>query len=85
MAEQREERGGGSSKPVFASEKHVPTPDPDATAAAGPTLKDSPPWQEPRGVKKRIADADKVARTGSTVEPVRNTPPAGHWNDTSGD
>ena len=63
----------------------MPTPDPDETAAAGPTLADSPPGQEPRGVQSRIADADKVARTGSTAEPVRNTPPAGHWNDTSGD
>lgn len=44
-----------------------------------------PPGQEPRGVQKRIADADKVSRTGSTEEPVRNTPPAGAWNDTSSD
>ena len=28
-----------------------------------------------------IADADKRARTGTTDEPVRNTPPAGSWND----
>ncbi len=28
-----------------------------------------------------IADADKKARTGSEQEPVRNTPPAGDWND----
>jgi hypothetical protein len=28
-----------------------------------------------------IADADKKARTGSDREPVRNTPPAGDWND----
>jgi hypothetical protein len=28
-----------------------------------------------------IADADKKARTGSEREPVRNTPPAGDWND----
>ena len=28
-----------------------------------------------------IADADKRARTGSEQEPVRNTPPAGDWND----
>jgi hypothetical protein len=41
--------------------------------------------QEPRGVEKDIADADKKARTGSTDEPVRNTPPAGAWNDTASD
>jgi hypothetical protein len=28
-----------------------------------------------------IADADKRARTGSSDESVRNTPPAGSWND----
>ena len=39
----------------------------------------------PRRVKYDIADADKVARTGSKDEPVRNTPPAGAWNDTSSD
>lgn len=39
----------------------------------------------PRRVKGDIADADKMARTGSKDEPVRNTPPAGAWNDTSGD
>jgi hypothetical protein len=35
-----------------------------------------------RGEKQPgIADADKRARTGSEQEPVRNTPPAGDWND----
>ena len=38
-----------------------------------------------RGVKPHVADADKIARTGSSTEPVRNTPPAGAWNDTSAD
>jgi uracil-DNA glycosylase family 4 len=37
------------------------------------------------GIEKGIADADKKARTGSTDEPVRNTPPAGPWNDTVSD
>ncbi len=32
-------------------------------------------------VQTGIADADKKARTGSEQEPVRNTPPAGEWND----
>jgi hypothetical protein len=32
-------------------------------------------------VQPDIADADKKARTGSEREPVRNTPPAGDWND----
>ena len=35
-----------------------------------------------RGEKQPgIADADKRARTGSEQELVRNTPPAGDWND----
>ncbi len=34
-----------------------------------------------QGVREGIADADKLARTGSVDEPVRDTPPAGAWND----
>jgi hypothetical protein len=45
----------------------------------------SPPSGEPQGVESGIADADKAARTGADTEPVRNTPPAGAWNDTSAD
>ena len=36
---------------------------------------------EPQGVERDIADADKTARTGSADEEVRNTPPAGDYND----
>jgi uncharacterized protein len=36
---------------------------------------------EPPGIQGHIADADKKARTGSENETVRNTPPAGDWND----
>jgi hypothetical protein len=32
-------------------------------------------------VQAGISDADKKARTGSERESVRNTPPAGDWND----
>jgi hypothetical protein len=49
------------------------------------TSRDSVMEQEPPGVQHGIADADKKARTGNTKEPVRNTPPAGTWNDTSAD
>lgn len=55
----------------------------EGDAAAVPSHEPSPSWHEPRGVEKDIADADKVARTGSTEERVRDTPPAGPWNDTS--
>jgi hypothetical protein len=41
--------------------------------------------KEPREIDRGVADADKAARTGSQDESVRNTPPAGSWNDTSGD
>jgi len=36
---------------------------------------------EPRGVERDIADADKQVRTGSTEESVRNTPPFGDYDD----
>jgi hypothetical protein len=45
----------------------------------------SAPSEEPRGIEKGIADADKKARTGTTQEPVRNTPAAGAWNDAASD
>jgi len=41
--------------------------------------------EEPRGIDQGVADADKKVRTGSTDEDVRNTPPAGAWNDTASD
>jgi hypothetical protein len=53
---------------------------PAATRQRDPNLKKGAPW-----IKKGIADADKKARTGSTAEPVRTTPPAGAWNETSSD
>jgi hypothetical protein len=40
---------------------------------------------ESRAVDTGIADEDKRTRAGSVNEPVRNTPPAGAWNDTSSD
>jgi hypothetical protein len=44
------------------------------------TLKKGPP-----GIDHHVADADKLVRTGHRTESVRDTPPAGAWNDTSGD
>lgn len=43
------------------------------------------PDRDRSGVQRDIAKADKVARTGSSQEKVRDTPPAGAWNDTSHD
>jgi hypothetical protein len=36
---------------------------------------------EPRGVERDIADADKKIRTGSTEETVRDTPPFGEFDE----
>lgn len=36
---------------------------------------------EPRDVQHDIADADRKARTGTTDERVRNTPPFGDYDD----
>jgi hypothetical protein len=66
-------------------ESNVPTTDHESTTVAEPSRETSPRWHEPQGIQKGIADADKKARTGSTKETVRNTPPAGAWNDTSAD
>jgi mxaD protein len=46
-----------------------------------------PPYaeREPAGVETEIAAADKLARAGTVNEPVRNTPPAGAWNETTSD
>lgn len=36
---------------------------------------------EPSGVERDIADADKTARTGSSEETPRDTPPFGEFDD----
>jgi len=41
-------------------------------------------WKRPP-VQRDIAEADKVARTGARHEKVRDTPPAGAWNDVADD
>lgn len=41
--------------------------------------------REAPGVESQIAAADKEARAGTANEPVRNTPPAGAWNETTSD
>ena len=45
----------------------------------------SRPDRDKRGVQHDVAKADKIARTGSSDEKVRDTPPAGAWNDTTHD
>lgn len=84
MADHRErqhDKGRGELTP----EKHIPATDGENIAVAEPSSQTSPRWHEPQGIQEGIADADKKARTGSTKETIRNTPPAGAWNETSGD
>jgi hypothetical protein len=84
VAENRERQHDQSPRGVIA-EKHIPVNDHESTVVAGPTSEAPPRWREPEGIQKGIADDDKKARTGSTEEAVRNTPPAGAWNETSAD
>jgi len=63
----------------MASDEFIPAP-PDPPAVPLPR-----PDRDKPGVQHDIADADKIARTGAPKETVRNTPPAGAWNDTSHD
>jgi hypothetical protein len=84
MADDRE-RQHEKGREGLTPEKHIPATDRENTSLAEPSSETSPRWHEPQGIQKGIADADKKARTGSTKEAVRNTPPAGAWNETSGD
>jgi hypothetical protein len=81
------ERGEGTDKGGERAARHRRSlvGDPDRTSGPEAPSAGTAPWQEPRGVQKHIADADKLARTGSRDEHVRDTPPAGAWNDASGD
>lgn len=83
-AKKPQERAGRGAGRASSGRRSL-TVDPDRTTGPQVPAERASPWQEPRGVQKDIADADKVARTGSQEEPVRNTPPAGAWNDTSPD
>ncbi|HEY7887831.1 MAG TPA: hypothetical protein VIC29_06350 [Steroidobacteraceae bacterium] len=84
VAKNRKQQRDRSGKGLIA-EKHIPATDGESTAVAEPSSETSPRWHEPQGIEKGVADADKKARTGSTEETVRNTPPAGAWNETSSD
>jgi hypothetical protein len=52
-----------------------------APAKRNPPMGSPGVGDKPDTVQPNIADADKTARTGSKDEDVRNTPPAGDWND----
>jgi hypothetical protein len=68
----------GVSKDGSSSVLPKPTP-------AQPGSGDAAMKKEPSGIDRHVADADKKARTARAREVVRDTPPAGHWNDTSAD
>ena len=57
-------------------EQHVPHESEKTLPATG-----TPGGRKAGTTQPGIAAADKQARTGKTDEPVRNTPPAGSWND----
>jgi hypothetical protein len=65
--------------------KPVDRPDQDDTIfTAKPRMK-APGTGFPRGATQHgLAEADIKARTGSDKEEIRNTPPAGKWNDVAG-
>ncbi|MBX5461832.1 MAG: hypothetical protein IRZ28_12175 [Steroidobacteraceae bacterium] len=65
--------------------RNRPNQDEDRPPVEGPGHEEGCIGQEPRGVQPHIADDDKLARTGTTDEHVRDTPPAGEWNDTTYD
>ena len=69
MAPNTPERAAQTSAPM------KPAPGKDADSNEGGM------GREPGGVQPHIADADKKARTGKENETVRDTPPAGDWND----
>jgi hypothetical protein len=52
-----------------------------APAHRNPLMGSPGAGSKPDTVQPHIADADKIARTGSKDEHVRHTPPAGDWND----
>jgi hypothetical protein len=58
-------------------EQHVPHESEQTLPAAG----GAPGGREAGTIQPGMADADKLARTGDVDEPVRDTPPAGDWND----
>ena len=69
----------------MTTDKPVHRPDQvDSTFKTQPRIKDVGTGR-PRGTPQYgLADADIKARTGSEVEDVRNTPPAGEWNEVAG-
>jgi hypothetical protein len=66
----------------MASRKATDRPDQDETLNSPPIrTSDVGLARGPGSKQPGVADADKKARTGSEQESVRNTPPAGDWND----
>jgi hypothetical protein len=62
--------------------KPLNRPDQDETAyAVKPRVKEVGTGRPRGSTQPGVADADKRARTGSEKEDIRNTPPAGKWND----
>ena len=61
--------------------KSIDRPDQETNRAVPPRVKE-PGTGRPRGTPQHgVADADVKVRTGAEEEEVRDTPPAGKWND----
>ena len=64
----------------MSADEFIPSPPDPAPAPLPRRARD-----DTEGVQSDVAKADKIARTGSSEEKVRDSPPAGAWNDTSHD
>jgi hypothetical protein len=70
----------------MATGKSADRPDQDATNLTPKPRTKEPGTGSPRGaVQHGVADADVKARTGSEKETIRNTPPAGDFNEVTKD
>jgi hypothetical protein len=77
----RERRPTSASRTAPAKPQNRPNQDTE-TSGAKADYSDRTVGHEPRGIDSHIADADKEARTGTTDEKVRNTPPFADFDDT---
>jgi hypothetical protein len=64
----------------MTADEFIPSP-----PEPGPTPLRPPDRNNRDEVQGDIAKADKIVRSGSSREKVRDAPPAGAWNDTSSD
>jgi hypothetical protein len=81
LPEANKRRDASASRTAPIKPQNRPNQDTE-TSGAKADYSDQPIGHEPRGIDRHIADADKEARTGTTDEQVRNTPPFADFDDT---